>query len=244
MKGTVKENNMKNILAENMLRFGVKNLSGIDRKKIKEVMIREQRDDIALPAGSSPATNIRDVDLASKYSKQIAAQLLKRKENDLTPFVIGNQYIFVPQRHDNQEQKGVIVTFEKGYYSLPALTPLSENGGTYGSRSYDSIDYAFVRRGVFTGTKSAPAKNFAEYLNKMFGALPNNLIDAIYNGNPSKAEFDAAIQNARNQISKTPANELSNLKTIAATLTGNAKEFYNLIPQTAAPTTQPTPQKQ
>ena len=42
-KITLKGNNMKNTLAENMLRFGVKNLSESDLKRISEALLTEQK---------------------------------------------------------------------------------------------------------------------------------------------------------------------------------------------------------
>jgi len=101
---------MKNTLAENMLRFGVKNLKADDVKKIEEAVLTE-------------AVINKDLYADPKWKKAIDAVAAKQPEGSMTPYNVG-QYIFVPT---DPSGKGIITTFTTGYYGLPFLNPLNDS---------------------------------------------------------------------------------------------------------------------
>jgi len=195
---------MKNTLAENMLRFGVKNLKADDVKKIEQAVLTE-------------AVINKDLYADPKWKKAIDAVAAKQPEGSMTPYNVG-QYIFVPT---DPSGKGIITTFTTGYYGLPFLNPLNDAYGRYKDLEYASIDV--VQAAADINTKAPAINIYAKQLNDSFNKLPLAILQAAYANNPSKATYDKMIATFKNTVAQTQPGTRSAQQTLAASLTGNAK---------------------
>jgi hypothetical protein len=236
---------MKNILAENLLRFGVRNLSESDIKTIKETVLTEE---------------ITKTDLGTDIKLKTA--LVKRVNSGIqlnVPFVVG-EYIFIPEVIEAAGQpmriKGFVQKFitnttdpnlgkvvlypdfqEKndGFFLLENYTDINNIKNVVFQCVYDSSLIAGMTDGAWVNRLANNSINIHKNL---------NTVTAAYNANPNKSSYDALINTMRNEVNQTVTTGANTAaKNFAAALTGNAKAFYNLTPQTAVPITQPTPKK-
>jgi hypothetical protein len=147
---------MKNKLAENMLRFGVKNLKAEDVKKIEESVLTEQG-------------QVGEIDLKSnpKWNALLRATFDKQPADSMEPFTAG-PYIFKPQEVKGGYSKGIITTFTTGYYGLPALTPLIDANGMYVDNGVSLERATIIPTPYNERAVKAPAiQDYAKYLNEI-----------------------------------------------------------------------------
>jgi hypothetical protein len=193
---------MKNTLAENMLRFGVKNLKESDVKRIEKAVLTE-------------AVINKDLYADPKWKKAIDAVSEKQPQGSMTPYNVG-QYIFVP---NDPMGAGLITTFTTGYYGLPMLNPL-----TYGK--YKDLEFALidiVQAANDINVKAPDVTSYAKQLNDAFNKLPLAVLQAAYAANPGKATYDKMIGAFKTTVAQTQPGTRSAQQTLAASLTGNAK---------------------
>lgn len=205
---------MKNTLAENMLRFGVKNLSESNIKKIEKSILTE-------------ATDLtKDPNLAKTFAA-IKAQNLKGIKRPMA--LMGFYLIMFTEPVDLQKAlqvNGKVLAFQAMPWpkvgNLPCLPDYTIGyGGSFSWRptnpTPDSIEMnyqipAFDPNGV-------TPQQIAQTINETMGPIPLATLQAMYNAHPNKAKYDAAIAAFK-------ANATG--KQVFAGLTGNAKAFYGV----------------
>lgn len=196
---------MKNTLAENMLRFGVKNLHKSDVKKIQEV------------ATLNEAVISKDLYADPRWKQAIDTVSAKQPEGSMAPYNVG-QFIFIPT---DPAGKGIITTFTTGYYGLPMLNPLQDAYGKYQDSTYATIEIVQTANDI--NVKAPSIDIYAKQLNDSFNKLPIAVLQAAYNANPNKATYDKMISTFKNTIAQTQPGTKSTQQTLALSLTGNAK---------------------
>ena len=202
IKGTLREYNMKNILAENMIRFGTKNISENDLKNILT------------------ESTLKDLDpLMANAQKYFAASWSKR--------VVGPQFstanlIYVARNEGPIENdskyliniyKATVVNFGQINFIAPAMMGFVDYFNTSGLT--DSGDLGIT---VSTEQKQPDVKSIATELNKQWNIiLPKVAIDHL---NLRKAKLAPAIT----AIKASPT-----FTTLGPLLTGTAKSVYDMI---------------
>lgn len=208
---------MKNTLAENMLRFGVKNLKAEDVKKIEESVLTEDG-------------RVGDVDLKSnpKWNALLRATFDKQPADSMEPFTVG-PYIFKPEEVKASYSKGIITTFTTGYYGLPALTPLTDANGIFVDNGVN-FDRATINTLAYNerNVKAPEIQNYAKYLNESFSQFKLPVLQAAYNANPNKANWDKMIITFKQKLMAAAPNQPSTEKTLNGLLTGNVKALLTL----------------
>jgi len=198
---------MKNILAENLLRFGVKNLSEAQMQRLTEAEI--------------DLLNTPGIDKANKYFQTA----YKNQVPD--PSYILGQYYLKSDRPVNYESDMSISGPVYGFYlytvgsvSLPLISYGSTGEGgrwTFFSRDNKITKiYWDTYRQSFQDPKMA-AKDIAYNINARFNEVPLKALQTIYNAHPKKANFDQAM--ATFKASTAPWKTM---------LTGNAKTFFGV----------------
>jgi hypothetical protein len=235
-----KKETMKNILAENLLRFGVRNLSESDIKKIEEIALTEEISKTDLST---------DIKLKTALVKRVNAGIQLN-----VPFVVG-EYIFIPEVIDTAKpsrirgfvQKFITNTNDKiGKVILyPDVNNKMDSWFTLENyNDINNIKNVFFQCVYETGVERISNGATVNKITNDAINIHKNLstVTAAYNANPNKSSYDALINTMRNEVNQTVITGTNTTaKNFATALTGNAKAFYNLIPQTAAPTSQPAP---
>lgn len=203
---------MKNTLAENMLRFGVKNLQKSDIKKIEESLLKEGTD------------LTKDPNLAKTFAA-IKAQIDKGIKQ---PSALMGMYLIKfskPQNFDTALQvNGNVLAFQampfKGIGNLPTLPDYSVGfGGTFNWKLTDPVPYFIEMDYTIPQFGTLNANAVSDIVNKTMEPIPLATLQAMYNAHPNKAKYDAAIATFK-------ASEVG--KQVLAGLTGTAKAFYGV----------------
>ena len=203
---------MKNILAENMIRFGVKNLQESDIKRIEESLLTEAAVDLS-----------KDPRLTKTF-QAINAQIEKGIK---MPRALMGQYLIMfdkPQNFDPAVQvSGKVLAFQAmpypGVGNLPSLPDYTSGfGGNFSWRLTDPVPYRIENDLTIPSfDKSIQPAAIANTINQTMAPIDIKTLQAMYAAHPNKAKYDAAIAAFK-------ANP--NSSQVLAALTGNAKAFY------------------
>lgn len=202
-------NIMKNILAENMLRFGSKNLSESEKQNLQS--LTEAEIDLLTTPG---------IDKANKYF-----QTAYKNQVPNPAYVLGQYYLKSDKTVDYEKDmsiSGPVYGFLLYTYGTTSLPVVSDGGAGEGGRftfftrdnKITSINWDTVRLGV---DPRATAQAIANNINIRFNAIPLKDLQTMYNAHPKKANFDQII--ATFKASTAPWKTM---------LTGNAKTFYGV----------------
>lgn len=197
---------MKNILAENLLRFGVKNLSEAQIQSLTEAEI-----DLLTTPG---------IDKANKYF-----QTAYKSQVPNPAYILGQYYLKSDKPVDYAKDMSIsgpvygFLLYTYGTTSLPVISDgAAGEGGRFTFFARDnkitSINWDTLRLGV---NPKASAQDIANNINTRFNAIPLKDLQTIYNAHPKKANFDQAM--ATFKASTAPWKSM---------LTGNAKAFYGV----------------
>jgi hypothetical protein len=202
---------MKNTLAENMLRFGVKNLKESNVKRIEESLLTEASVDLS-----------KDPRLPKTFAA-IKAQIDKGIK---MPKALMGQYLIMftqPQNFDAMQVQGKVLAFQSmpfpGVGNLPSLPDYTVGfGGNFSWRLTDPVPYMIENDLTIPSFDRAikPAA-IANIINQSMASIDIKTLQAMYAAHPNKAKYDAAIAAFK-------ANP--NSSQVLAALTGNAKAFY------------------
>lgn len=203
---------MKNTLAENMLRFGVKNLNESDVKKIEEALLKEAID------------LTKDPNLTKAFAS-IKAQTAKGIKQPMA--LMGFYLIMFNQPQDFQKAvqvTGKVLAFQampwKNIGNLPCLPDYTVGfGGNFSWKLTDPTPYSIEMDYTLPQFGNITAADVAKTINQTMGPIPVATLQAMYNAHPNKAKYDAAIAAFK-------ANATG--KQVLAGLTGNAKAFYGV----------------
>lgn len=221
---------MKNKLAENMLRFGVKNLTESNIKNINKSLLTE-------------AINLKGDPRLPKVAKPLADQWNK---GVTLPAAVMGQYIFVMPRTGGTPSfgswnSGIVLQFW-GYNFSPvgAAVVLQDWNATFGGRfTIDTKANTFGEvveadpANPMTPNTSSP-QSVAERMN-MLNQIPLNVLNAAFAADPGK---DKLIK-----LMSTFAASPTGKQTMAM-VQGNAKAFYaGIMAPVAAAAAAPTAAK-
>lgn len=201
---------MRNILAENLLRFGVKNLSEAQKQRLTEAVI-----DLIKHPGVKKANAY----FSTAWDNRV----------ELPTYIIGHYYLmpYGPIDYEkNMKIQGRVITLMSKPIgtetSLPVLpSKLSNEGGgftwefTNPERVITKLNWddSLVQPMIkYTG------KQLADTINERFNQMPLKDIQTIYNVHPEKAKMDQEIA----------AFKSSDAFPWKSMLTGNAKAFYSV----------------
>lgn len=212
---------MKNKLAENMLRFGVKNLHKADVKKIQEVATLNEQ---------------QDIDLLPKYGKIFQQELLKgiKAQKPQIVFFAGPYYVWTsepnPITYDTLDGVTSPVTsniigkfIDLQVETIPAIGPVPMLPG-WSSGYGGMFEYKTgLQGGQMTQimySEESPVLNIKTtedalgHIQTNFGKFSPQVIQQLYNISQNKAQIDQAIATLKtkpNIIAKLPANMKSGL---------------------------------
>lgn len=225
---------MKNILAENLLRFGVKNLSDTNQKNLIVTSIMETINqhglqlEIHKALTESSMLTEAEIDLLTTPGIDKANKYFQTAYKNRVPnpaYVLGQYYLKSdsPVNYaDDMSISGPVygfVLYTYGTTSLPIISNgASGEGGRFTFLTRDnkitSINWDTTKLGM---DPRATAKNIADDINIRFNAIPLKDLQTMYNAHPKKANFDQFI--ATFKASTAPFKAL---------LTGNAKAFFGV----------------
>jgi hypothetical protein len=220
---------LKNILAENMLRFGVKNLSESNVKKINEALLTEA------------IINLKGDPRLPKVAKSLATQW--NNEVKLPAAAMG-EYIFIMPRNVPQPTGGgewntgqVLKFWTYGFKPVGNVVTLQDWPAGFGGRFELATSTKIFGETVNfdplgSGVVNASPQTVAEKMN-MLNQIPLDVLNAAWAAEPNKANFAKTMSAFNN----SPAG-----RTAMDMLTGNAKAFYaNMLTTPAAPAAPGTP---
>lgn len=191
---------MKNTLAENMLRFGVKNLHELDVKKIQESLLTEA------------------TDLMPKLGKEFTANMIAtlKKHPGKVRFYFGNGLYYVEGRQDlsnewtdDPNDIDLQVPFNGGFTTLTTVNapgigivpivpdPITPDGGAqFGEFQWDgraaklmSLTYTPIESKLFAKT----AQESLAGLKNLAGDISSVVYSQLYAASPNKTAVDQAI---------------------------------------------------
>jgi hypothetical protein len=203
---------MKNTLAENMLRFGVKNLKESDVKKIEEALLIE-----AIDLTKDP-----------NLTKAFASIKAQTKKGIKQPMALMGFYLIMfnqPQDFQNAVQvNGKVLAFQAMPWTkignLPCLPDYTVGfGGNFSWKLDEPTPYSIEMDYTIPQFGNITAADVAKTINQTLSPIPVATLQAMYNAHPNKAKYDAAIAAFK-------ANATG--KQVLAGLTGNAKAFYGV----------------
>lgn len=205
---------MKNTLAENLLRFGVKNLSEAEKKKIEESLLTEGIIDLSKTPG---------IDKVNKYFEGAMAKRVPRPAAFL-----GEYYLLAdPVDYTNKVDlrlEGPVIGFK--IYSIPGLEtqlPLlpdfvaGEGGQFDWSSSYKTFNSITWDTSGLPFDPKTKTDVIVDGINRRMNSLPLQTLQQIYAISARKPKGDQLI--AAFKASNSP------IKTM---LTGNAKAFFGV----------------
>lgn len=207
---------MKNTLAENMLRFGVKNLKESDLKKIQKTILTEATVNLT-----------KDPNLAKAFAS-IKAQFQKGIKQ---PMALMGFYLIMfpePQNFDQANQvNGKVLAFQSMPWpkigNLPCLPNYTAGfGGNFSWQTTSPVPYSIemdYSLPVMDNPNGLSPQAIASIINETMATVPLATLQAMYNAHPNKAKYDAAIATFK---ASQPG------KQVLAGLTGNAKAFYGV----------------
>ena len=202
---------MKNTLAENMLRFGVKNLSESDVKKINESALLTEA---VIDLTKDPAAPAASKFFAASWAKNVPQP----------NYQMGQYYLktTAPKTEESQIYRGKVLAFKSSTYgtvNLPTLPMVDSGFG--GDYDWDSVSKRFLSLtyAINEPTAMAPLKanQYGDDINIRFNQIPLANLQAMYAASPKKATYDTFI--AAFKTSKSP---------IIPFLKGNAKAFFGV----------------
>jgi hypothetical protein len=200
---------MKNTLAENMLRFGVKNLKESDVKRIEESVLTED---------NNLMNSTIDQQLRKTFSQQIAKQ-----SNRLSAYV-DRYYAYsiepnpITYSGGSIDTRGAIIgkmiaieiIAVPGLGNLPLL-PDTESGfgGVFeyvpSTRTFQKLEYE-AQTYITVNTVDDALRS----LNSLYSSVNPEIVKQLYSISPNKAAIDTAINDFklkhRNLVAKLPAN--------------------------------------
>ena len=217
---------MKNTLAENMLRFGVKNLSESDVKKIEESLLTEGEIDLM----SMPEVK----DATAHFKKSWINRILKPN------YVLGQYYLKTTKAANFERDyryMGITIGFKSANYR-GVIVPIPDTtmGGVW---SFEGEVAAFENGKSFTFSKLTwdtypiqidpriSAKGAADGINEVFNQIPLRDLQTMYNASKGKPSFDKQIATFKN-AAMTKSSTISFAQQVAPLLSGTAKAFYGV----------------
>ena len=223
---------MKNLLSENMLRFGTKNLSESTQKEliVKSIMQTINEHGLQSAVRRSLLTEAT-VELMTDAGAAAALKNLKAqiaKGTKLPGVVMGQYYLKVQTNSGTTDQLGTDVKAAGkvgglhgkvigGVGQLPVPSNFLQNeggllefplNGTWSILNYENLGLALPEA----------AATVAEHLNTACNQYPLQSLRDMLAAHPKKAVFDTTI--AAFKVSKSAIKPL---------LTGNAKAFYGIV---------------
>ena len=231
---------MKNLLSENMLRFGTKNLSDSAKRKLvfESIMQTIKEHGLHNAVRRSLLTEQTEVDLLRTQPKEAAAAL-KSFRSQLAQKIYSPTYLFankqyylattIPYTDINISFSGKVVAFQnhilylkragEGGINLPLICNYNIGmGGDWSSRGSAFEKMTWVNTpAILIG----PAARVANDINGAMNAISIKTIQELYNAHPNKARFDKSIAEFK-------ANTGNHATTIKAALSGNAKTFFGV----------------
>lgn len=208
---------MKNTLAENMMRFGTKNLSELNRHVVKQLLTEAAPIDLLTLPGVPAATKY----MSTSWNKNVS----------LPAYLLAPYYLksTSPKTDNTYRYTGMVIGFGLVTYSLTA-------GGTLVVPTLSDADAGFGGNWEFEGstgkfttlnwspsiqapgaTKMSPAE-IAAAINQNYNQISIESIQAMHTANTAKkAKYDTYITAFK--TSNSP---------VKALLTGNAKTFFGV----------------
>ena len=215
---------MKNKLAENMLRFGVKNLSESNIKNINEALLTE-----------ATIINLKGDPRLPKVAKSLGTQW--NNEVKLPAAAMG-EYIFIMPRNVPQPTGGgewnmgtVLKFWTYGFKPVGNVVTLQDWPAGFGGRfELATTTKIFGETVNFdplgNGAVNPSPQTVAEKMN-MLNQIPLDVLNAAWAAEPNKANFAKTMS----AFNASPAG-----RQVMSMLTGNAKAFYaNMLTTPAAP---------
>ena len=215
---------LQNLLAENMLRFGVKNLSESDVKRIEESLLTE---------GEIDLKTMPQVAAATKFFKDAWIKNVPKPN-----YVLGEYYLQTSQARQPQDYRymGKVVGFKFANYNgviipIPDLSmggvwtfegevAAFENGKAF---TFSRLTWNTDRIEIYPRIKPAAA---ADSLNAAFNEIPLRDLQTMYNAAKLKSKFDTNIAYFKSAATTTPVGMMASQ--IKPLLKGNAKAFYGV----------------
>tara|TARA_R110000772_G_scaffold145481_3_gene255393 strand:+ start:520 stop:1122 length:603 start_codon:yes stop_codon:yes gene_type:complete len=199
---------MKNTLAENMLRFGIKNLNESEVEKLQR--LAEQA----------------DIDILSKLpSKQVANLSMSFKQSHgmnkpTVAGILGSYYLAGPSESNEYGYNGTVYGFELvefgsnkiGLISVPVPSALGYFVWNSAPAKFNTINIS-AEIGQSMKYENDTAVTVANTISDKFNAIPLEVLRTIYAADRNKANYDARIAKFTNEK-------------IRVALTGNAKDFF------------------
>lgn len=209
---------MKNTLAENMLRFGVKNLSESDITKIEESLLTEQTVDLSKEPGLVNAF---------KSLKAQNAKGIKRPQA-----MLGRYLLMFTEDVDFQSSvqvQGKVIGFQTWNFPrigrLPVIPDFTAGwGGSFSWKTTEPVPY-IIENNLQSPQRQDYDPNISEAqvasnINEQMNLLPIQTLKAMYAASTTaKPQFDQLIAEF-----KTNPNAVR----VKNALTGNAKAFYGV----------------
>jgi hypothetical protein len=217
---------MKNILAENMLRFGVKNLQESDIKRIEESLLTEAEIDLK---------SMPEVKAAAAYFKKAWTSRISKPN-----YVLGQYYLKSTQAANFERDyryMGIVVGFKSANFRGVILpVPDLTMGGSWTFEgevaSFENgIPFTFSRLTWDTAPLQIDPKiseqGAAAGINEMFNQIPLRDLQTMYNVSKSKPNFDKQIATFKN-AAVANSTAIPFAKRLAPLLSGSAKAFYGV----------------
>ena len=215
---------MKNKLAENMLRFGVKNLSESNIKNINEALLTE-----------AEIVNLKGDPRLPKIAKSLADQ---KNGGIKLPAAAMGPYIFIlpkgvstPYVQGGWSMGKVLKFYAYGFSPVGNVVTLQDwPAGFGGSFTLDTTARTFGETINFdpqgSGVENSSPQSVAGYLNRL-NQIPLDVVNAAWAAEPNKANFIKTMSAFNASPAGRPSMDM---------LTGNAKAFYaSMLTTTAAP---------
>jgi hypothetical protein len=211
---------MKNTLAENMLRFGVKNLSESDIKKIEESLLTE---------GEIDLKTMPQVAAATKFFKDAWIKNVPKPN-----YVLGEYYLksYDARKPGDYRYAGKVIGFKFANYNGVIIpVPDTTIGGywafegdvTTGDKfQFSTLNWDTRRLEIDPRIKPAAA---AASINDFFSEIPLRDLQTMYNAAKLKSKFDTNIAYFKSAASPTQDAMAIQIKPL---LKGNAKAFFGV----------------
>ena len=208
---------MKNTLAENMMRFGTKNLSELNRHVVKQLLTEAAPIDLLTLPGVPAATKY----MSTSWDKNVS----------LPAYLLAPYYLksTSPKTDNTYRYTGMVIGFGLVTYSLTAggtlvVPTLSDaDAGLCGNWEFEGSTGKFTTLNWSPSiqapgaTKVSPA-GIAAAINQNYNQISIESIQAMHNANTAKkAKYDTYITAFK--TSNSP---------VKALLTGNAKTFFGV----------------
>ena len=198
---------LKNILAENMLRFGPKNLSESDKRRLQNLLIE---------------ATLKDLDSAGMASAQKFFAAEYEKGTNGPQFATAN-LIYIADTSDKPEQrmkyninifKLISINFGVAQFIIPAFYGMLDYTINYGLTDGGDLKLGIDPSGISEKTVADAASVINFYYEEI---LPATIVNHF---NGQKAKLATAIASAKSS---------TNFAALGPLLKGSAKSVYDLI---------------